>query len=162
MDSVKPCWSLKHMSKWSSGENLEKWPKMASITLRMAIFFNFWWYLGNKTFIVFSIVWNKRIRLTISTLRKRPKASSYKNAQKVPNMAILVHIMANFLVFQDIRPWNMNISECKAAKWIPQSPVGHWNTYLNDHQVKTLGKWSKMPNITLRMGVFQLLLIFRQ
>ena len=40
------------MSKRSSGENLEKWPKMASITLRMAIFsiFGDFWALKPSPF----------------------------------------------------------------------------------------------------------------
>ena len=48
MGSVKSCWSLKQVSKWTSGENLEKWPKMASITLRMAIFSIFGDFLALK------------------------------------------------------------------------------------------------------------------
>ena len=32
------------------------------------------------------------------------KVPAKKNGQKVPNMAILVHIMAIFPVFQDIEP----------------------------------------------------------
>ena len=81
-----------------------KWPKMARITLRMAIFSIFGDFLALKPSPFFQMgEISASVRHEARSDRGQ-KVPAKKNGQKVLNMAILVHIMAIFPVFQDIEP----------------------------------------------------------
>ena len=77
---------------------------MASITLRMAIFSIFGDFLALKPSPFFQMgEISASVRHEARSDRGR-KVPAKKMAKKYPNMAILVHIMAIFPVFQDVEP----------------------------------------------------------
>ena len=57
--------------------------------------------------------------------QREAKRFQQKKCPKVPNIAILVHIMAIFTVFQDIKTENPKILEYEAPKSNPKSPFAH-------------------------------------